>query len=223
MFKFIFNLFNRNRKNKNNSTSIYNDNSTFIYNDKKFVITTDEKQSMIDWVEEYLFDCGIDLSNVFIHDLSKNGKVCKVKKNGFKLNIDGVYFSNHYPKDTDVMILPEICKNYNSIDFFYTLSVWIHEIAHFIFKHNDDYIGSKTQHEYEACLYSEKILEKMPIFVQFIYTDADEFDIDIRIRELLMKYVKIHNSSYVKSYYEKPDFKNRFLNKEVIEYAKREF
>lgn len=209
MFKFILNLFSR--KNKNNST--------FIYNDKKFVITTDEKQSMIDWVEEYLFDCGINLSNVFIHDLSRNGKVCKVKKDGFKLNIDGVYFSNHYPKDTDIMILPEICKNCNSMDFFYTLSVWIHEIAHFIFKHNDDYIGSNTQHEYEACLYSEKILEKMPIFVKFKYTK----DSDIRIRELLMDYIKMHNSSYVKSYYEKPDFKNRFLNKEVIEYAKREF
>lgn len=222
MFKFILNLFNLyRRKNKNNSTFKNNDNSTFIYNDKKFVITTDEKQSMIDWVEEYLFDCGIDLSNVFIHDLSRNGKVCKVKKDGFKLNIDGVYFSNHYPKDKDIMILPEICTNYSSMDFFYTLSVWIHEIAHFIFKHNDDYISSDTQHEYEACLYSEKILEKMPIFVKFKHHD-NILDSDIKIREILMTYVKIHNSSYVKSYYEKPDFKNRFLNKEVIEYAKRE-
>jgi len=224
--RYITNFIKRIFGLSNFNTPIENTPNVVEYNGHVFEHTKFEKFSIKQFVLDYLIDSQIDLSSVYIQDINRNGSCVLFKKTKRYGNVDlfnGVKFSNVFDKDKEYLILPELKENYNRLDYFYTASVWIHEIAHYIFKHNIDSINHTIKHEYEACLYSEKILEKMPIYSSSLPTCEFGKKIsehDINIRNILLKYVKYTNRSYVKSFYDKMSSTQKmfFVNEEIKKY-----
>lgn len=217
LFKFIINFFSK-------KEPVVIKNKTI--NGKLFEVKNN-KQGIIDYTESFLIDCGIDLSNVYIQNINNNG-CCKLALRTHKNSPTSLFsdfkFSNVWKQDTQYLILPDFDNTNNISDVYYIASVWIHEIAHYIFKHNFN-LKSKVITEYEACLYSEKMLEKMPIFVRDlnkIYKHDIKFHIDIR--NIYLKYLNISNKDYVESYLEKESdfFKSFGLPKEIKKYLKEE-
>lgn len=188
-------------------------------------IIGNEYEELIKIAEEYLIDSGIDLNHVYIHNENSDG-VCIY--NFFKynkkitvgiLNNDTIKFDINSNKH--ILILPELHKTpVNSFDFFFRLSVWFHEIAHYIFKHNTDYVKDISIIEYEACKYSEEIMKRLPIIDKSAYLLNFEniFIHTKNIRNIHLDYIILENKSYVKKYINN---KNKmFLPNEVLEYIK---
>lgn len=196
-----------------------------IFNIPNNCIVGNEYEELIKIAEEYLIDSGINLNNVYIHNENSNG-VCMY--NPFKhnkkttaniLNNDTIKFDIN--SNGHVLILPELhIKPVNSLDFFFRLSVWFHEIAHYIFKHNTDYVKDISIIEYEACKYSEEIMKRLPIIDKsaFFLNCENILNHTKNIRNIHLDYVISQNKSYVKGFINN---KNKmFLPNDVLDYIK---
>lgn len=180
----------------------------------------DERCAMKNWVEEYLIDSGINLDNVFIQDINSNGSCFTTIKTNRKVKIDEITYSNTYTPNEYNLTLPDLDSKLSLIDFFYNIGVWLHEIGHYIHRHNDQHFESKHKIEYEACLYSEKMLEKMPIYItqKMYFFNETIRKHDINIRKILIEIIRKTNSSYVKTFIKG---NNTYIQPEVKLYINR--
>lgn len=156
------------------------------------------------YCEELLIDSGIPLENVFVHNFNRNGQ-CTRYNYSSKFEFENFKTSNIIQKNQYYLVLPEI-KDY------YTASVWIHEIAHYIFKHLDDK-RPLFIHEYEAETYSEKMLNKLEI--DYSFSHKISLESSKRIHQLELDIVQTHRLYYVHSYVKKSDLNKNILFKEL--------